>query len=214
MLCALMRISYLVVRISLFALMGFSICLRADELKLSSQQQKIFEEAKGFAETLHSSKTASHSLRDTLHESRDTNLFSQDTKANSHILIFVSFSVGETALMQYAQEAKKAGASLMFRGLIGDSLKTAALRLQTLVQKTQANFLIDPTLFRDFGIEKVPAVVVTVPNNASRDTLHERRSFDVVYGLTTLDYALEKIAREGETGSVAQTALQKLRSRV
>lgn len=201
MLHSLARISYLVKHISLFILMGPAAYLYADELNLSHQQQRVFEEAEQFAKMLRPAKTASSSLRDTLHEIQDTNLFSQDTKANSHILIFVSFSVGETVLMQYAQEAKKAGASLVFRGLIGDSLKTMALRLQTLVQKTQVNFLIDPTLFKSYGIEKVPAVVVS-----------DTQRFDVTYGQTTLDYALEKISKEGEAANFAAEALKRLRS--
>lgn len=162
--------------LSLFILMGLVAYGYADELNLSQQQQKVFEAAKQFAKTLHPSQAMPHA-------SRDTNFAPRAQNPENRILVFVSFSMGETAIQQYAREARKVGASLVFRGLIGDSLKITALRLQKLAQETQASFLIDPTAFRRFGIQKVPAVAV----------ISDAQSFDVLYGLTTLDYALKRL---------------------
>lgn len=185
------------------------ILANAEEFHLSPQQQAVFKEAQQFTQSLKSEPnpmscplSTNPQISNTLHQSPTT---------NHQTLVFVSFSMGDTALKQYALEAKKVGASLVFRGLIGNSIKTTALRLQNLVQETQASFLVDPTAFRRFGIEKVPAVVVVSPLRESRATSTEPR-FDVVYGLTTLGYALEKMAHEGEASRNAETALKQLRS--
>lgn len=179
--------------LSLFVSMGTVLRSGADELYLSQKQQAIFEDAQHFATSIQTKtnplSTCTATQNSPLHEPR--------------VLVFVSFSMGEAALQQYAAEAKKAGAALVFRGLIGDSMKATVLRLQSLVQKTKASFLIDPPAFRRFGIDKIPAVVVA----------KDERSWDVVYGLTTLDYALEKISKDGETAASAALALQKLRGK-
>lgn len=166
--------------LSLFVSMGTALRSGADELHLSQKQQAIFEDAKHFATRIQTKtnrlSTCSATQNSPLHEPR----------TQSHeprVLVFVSFSMGEAALQQYAAEAKKAGAALVFRGLVGDSMKTTVLRLQSLVQKTQASFLIDPPAFQRFGIHKVPAVVM----------VSDAQHFDVIYGLTTLDYALKRL---------------------
>lgn len=170
------------------------------------EQRPEFKEAQAFVQSIQKQAAHPKSCSSKNDSTVAPSLFSteQTPSHDSTTLIFVSFSLGEPALMQYAHEAKKAGAALVFRGLLGDSMKATVLKLQKIVQKTQASFLIDPLAFRRFDIQKVPAVVITGP---------AKNHFDVVYGLTTLEYALEKMAHKGDAALQAASALQKLRGR-
>lgn len=140
-------------------------------------------------------------------------LQNRSTIAPSHhstIRVFVSLSMPEQSLKQYAIAAKKAGASLVLRGLVDNSMKKTVQRLQGLIQEINVTVLIDPTLYRLFKIDKVPAVVVLPPHEI-RFTNDEMRAHDVIYGQTTLNYALQQIAEKGEAASTAQEALKRLR---
>lgn len=172
----------------------------AEELQLPIKQQMMFNEAQKFAKNISYNPNFTQCPQAIQNPSLPE---PRNLKTEPRVLVFVSFSLGETAIQQYAREAKKTGASLVLRGLVNNSMKATLSRLQPIVQETQASFLIDPMAFRKFGIEKVPAVVVTTGNESS--------AFDVVYGLTTLGYALQSIAQKGEAASTAQKALKRLR---
>jgi len=91
-------------------------------------------------------------------------------------ILFVSFSMPETALRRYLEQAARLDATVVLRGFVGDSMKTTLERILGLlypdglptreedarVPEAYAglSLAIDPTLYERFGITRVPALVL------------------------------------------------------
>lgn len=114
------------------------------------------------------------------------------------LLIFVSFSMPDASLTQWAEQAKKVNAPILLQGLKNNSLKETINHLNKSANPRLNNFLINPELFQKFHIDKVPAVVITDGN-----------SFDVVYGDQSLSSALQKL-RQGNFGYFSRRNLLQL----
>ena len=115
------------------------------------------------------------------------------TQAGPELLVFVSFSMPHASLLRLAEQASRAGAVLVFRGLAGATLRQMVERLQPLA-RTGAALQIHPEAFTRLGIEVVPTFVLadTIPGcgEASCERPTRRVSGDV-----SLDHALERLAR-------------------
>jgi type-F conjugative transfer system pilin assembly protein TrbC len=111
------------------------------------------------------------------------------------LLIFVSFSMPMATLKQLNLQAQEVGGKLVFRGLIKSSFKATIPQLKELGSEV----LIDPTLFRTYKVNQVPAFVLqerspTFPGEAVRH--------DILYGNVSLPYALKQFTEKGETTPV------------
>src|SRR5262249_14246652 len=107
------------------------------------------------------------------------------------LLIFVSFSMPIETLRQLSLQVHQAGGKLVLRGLINNSFKETIPKLKEL----GAEVLIDPTLFRTYRIDKVPAFVLQeksplFPGEAVRH--------DILYGNVSLPYALKQFTEKGD----------------
>ena len=122
----------------------------------------------------------------------------------AEILIFTSLSVPTASWRQWAHDAARAGAPLVLRGVGAGGLPETAKRIGDRLGGAEAGVTIDPRLFRLFGIERVPAVVVVpggVPPCESRGCAGDPAPpHDLVTGNIGLAAALEAIANEGEAG--------------
>jgi len=122
-------------------------------------------------------------------------------QSSSRLLIFISFSMPKESLKALARQAKKAGGTLVLRGLVDDSLKkTLASVIEILGADDLGDLSIDPMAFRTFGIHAVPAMVVAASS----------QKFDVIYGDVSLSYALKKMVDGGEESQLAQSYLSRL----
>ena len=92
------------------------------------------------------------------------------------IFIFVSFAMPDVSLKQLAQSAHKEVAQLVFRGLIGGSLKETAQKIYTLGGLA----IIDPTLFTTYNVQSVPTFVIV-----------REKGYDAFKGNVYFRYALE-----------------------
>ncbi|QDP73725.1 type-F conjugative transfer system pilin assembly protein TrbC (plasmid) [Legionella israelensis] len=102
--------------------------------------------------------------------------------------LFVSFSMPETLLSQSFGQAERLHVTVVFNGLIDNSMPKTALRLSELVsQYPELSIQIDPVAFEDFGIDAVPALVVS-----------QGPIFDVVRGNLSLSDALALIHERGQ----------------
>lgn len=129
----------------------------------------------------------------------------------SHILIFVSFSMPEKSLKTWMRDANTIHAPVIIRGLINNSFKETTAAIYKLVKDESGGMQIDPILFERFQIKKVPAVVVTQSVNclANQSCLE---NYDVFYGDVGLEYALKRIAQQKDDLSpIAENALQGLK---
>ena len=139
----------------------------------------------------------------------------------AEILIFTSLSVPAPSWRQWARDAARLGASeragppLVLRGVGEGGLPETAKRIGERLGGAEAGVAIDPRLFRLFGIERVPAVVVVpggVPPCRSRGCADDPAPpHDLVAGNIGLAAALEAVADEGTVGrDVARRMLERL----
>ena len=117
---------------------------------------------------------------------------------------------------QWAREAASTGAPLVLRGVGEGGLPETAKRIGDRLDGHEPGIAIDPRLFRLFGIERAPAVVVVpggVPPCESRGCSGDPAPpHDLVTGNIGLAAALEAVAGEGEVArAVARRHLQRLR---
>ncbi|WP_300002359.1 type-F conjugative transfer system pilin assembly protein TrbC [uncultured Cedecea sp.] len=104
------------------------------------------------------------------------------------LLYFISFSIPEDTLSNMLSDARRYQAEPVMRGLINDDMKFTAAAILKLVNKGSTDGVqIDPTLFSDYNVKAVPALVMTC-----------ERGFDVIYGNIKIRQALEKIEKEGD----------------
>ena len=134
----------------------------------------------------------------------------------AEVVIFTSLSVPAASWRQWAREAARTGAPLVLRGVGAGGLPETAKRIGERLGGAEAGVAIDPRLFRLFGIERVPAVVVVpegVPPCRSRGCAGDPAPpHDRIAGNIGLTAALEAIADEGAVArDVARRHLQRLR---
>ncbi len=127
----------------------------------------------------------------------------------SLLYIFVSFSLGEKALLNLAYDAKRYGATLVLRGFVEGSYRKTVQALHKIIIKTGQGALIDPELFSLFSITTIPTYVLTRPfqlyvQERTQTPLHDR-----LQGHVSLQYALEMFAKEGDLQNEAQFLLKK-----
>jgi conjugal transfer pilus assembly protein TrbC len=155
--------------------------------------------------------------------------------SSERIYIFISSSVAESTLRNYAADLDKlndSNISMVLRGLVGGMkyFRPTLDFVTNVIKKHQncnltyqcetyrANIQIDPLLFRRYGIKQVPAIVY-VPdikiNDSSlseglKDNAHVS-DYYVVYGDTSFEYALELIQRKTKSRSLKEliTAMRK-----
>ena len=134
----------------------------------------------------------------------------------AEILLFTSLSVPAASWRHGARDAARIGAGLVLRGVAGEGLTETARQVRARLGAAKAGVAIDPRLFRLFGIQRVPAVVVVpggVPPCRSRGCAgDDPPPFDRVTGNLSLAAALEAIAAEGGPGrAAARRHLKELR---
>lgn len=124
-------------------------------------------------------------------------LFPLDGQAET-LSIFISMSMPATSLKQWSEQACQLKAPLLLRGLVNDSMKATIQALVPLTTSMPA-IQIDPVSFDNFGINKVPAVV-----------LSDGDTFDVVYGDQSLRSALWQIEMKGQLSDEAKRLREQL----
>ncbi len=149
---------------------------------------------------------------------RHADVLSADHPASAEVLIFTSLSVPAASWRQWAQDAARTGAPLVLRGVGAGGLRQTAGEVRARIgshepgpgSKSGTSIAIDPRLFRLFGIERVPAVVVVpggVPPCESRGCSNDPAPpHDLVAGNIGLVAALEAIAAEGDAGRAVAKA--------
>ena len=133
----------------------------------------------------------------------------------AEILVFTSLSVPLASWRQWARETASMGVPLVLRGVGEGGLRATVKQIGNRLGGAEAGVAIDPRLFRLFGIERVPAVVV-VPGGVtpcrSRGCAEDPAPpHDRIAGNIGLAAALQAIAEEGNAGpELARRHLQRL----
>ena len=133
----------------------------------------------------------------------------------AHVIVLVSFSMKKSALEEWMKEASWVGASVVIRGLVDNSFKATVGKIMPMVKQDHGGGIeIDPNVFEKMGVHQVPAVAVInpVPYSCHKgDDCIDGHGYDIIYGNTSLRYALNQIANRGSNGkAVAKSAISSL----
>lgn len=121
-------------------------------------------------------------------------------KAKPKVLIFVSFAMPEATLQRLVEQAARAGATLVLRGLVNGSIRDTVTRMQALIGSRRVAVQIDPEAFDRHGITRTPTFVL-VMDGAGTEACPSRlcgssAQFVKVAGDVTLDYAIRYLNRD------------------
>ncbi|HAF2461394.1 TPA: type-F conjugative transfer system pilin assembly protein TrbC [Salmonella enterica] len=123
---------------------------------------------------------------------------SQTEKPASGAVYFVSFSIPEEGLKRMLGETRRYGIPATLRGMLNNDLKATADAVLSLVKDGATDGVqIDPTLFSEYHVRSVPALVVFCD-----------RGYDIIRGNLRVKQALEKVATAGDCRQVAGEILQ------
>ena len=134
----------------------------------------------------------------------------------AEVVVFMSLAVPAAGWREWAGEAARIGAPLVLRGVAPAGFRATVREVGRRLGGHDAGVAIDPRLFRLFGIERAPAVIVVpggVPACSSRGCSDDPAPpHDLVAGNIGLAAALEAVAAEGDVGrAVAGRRLAALR---
>lgn len=135
----------------------------------------------------------------------------EEVEKKSDLFIFVSLEMPKDSLLQWSEQANKAGGVLVLRGLKNNSLPQTLALTNNLWGAKARNVIIDPNAFERFAIKSVPAVLIT--NQALQPCTKEAcpiPAHDVIYGDVGLGYSLNKIKEQGEMNNLTQNYLKRL----
>lgn len=113
------------------------------------------------------------------------------------LMVFVSLSMPRNALSRLIEQSELTGATLVFRGLKGNSMTQMGEAIKELIGERTVSAVIHPPAFQQFSVNRVPVVVIAKPEASSvlEDGCSKPDSFVKVAGDVTLDYALDFIER-------------------
>lgn len=131
------------------------------------------------------------------------------THNKGDLLVFVSFSLGEKALLNLAQDAKQFGVTLVLRGFKDESYAKTVQALQTIIKKTGQGVIIDPELYSLFSITAVPTFILAKPFTLNPTERTQTPIHDTLQGHVSAHYALEVFAKEGDLKDEAQALLKR-----
>ena len=134
---------------------------------------------------------------------------SQPKGKSGDLYIFVSFSLGEKALLNLANEVQPYGATLVLRGFKDNSYAKTVQALQNIIVKTGQGFIIDPELFSLFSVTAVPTYVLAKPFQLHAQMRTQSPLHDRLQGHVSVIYALEIFAQSGNLTEEAQALLKK-----
>lgn len=115
------------------------------------------------------------------------------------LFVFVSLTMPRPTLQRLIDQAARARASVILRGLANESLRQTVAQVQPLIGQRQVAVQIDPQAFDRFAIVRVPSFVLvrdgTRPESCAAGSCAPPEGFLRVAGDVSLDYALEHMQR-------------------
>jgi conjugal transfer pilus assembly protein TrbC len=112
---------------------------------------------------------------------------------------FVSLGIPDATMQRLVEQAERAHAVLVLRGIERDSIRETVLRVQRLIGNRQVSFQIDPQAFERYGISKVPTFALVragaLAQKCAEHACMPGDSFASVAGDVSLDYALAHIQK-------------------
>ena len=118
-------------------------------------------------------------------------------KPTEGAVYFISFSIPDEGLKRMLHETHRYGIPATLRGLVNNDMKATTDAVMGLVKAgITEGVQIDPTLYSQYNIRSVPALVVRC-----------KAGFDVIQGNIRLKQALEKVVDKGDCAETARKLL-------
>ena len=115
------------------------------------------------------------------------------------MLVFVSFSMPDAALSRVVDQAAKADATLVLRGLANGSLVRTVTRVRQLIGSRRVAVQIDPQAFDRYAITQAPSFVLVrdgaQASSCAAGVCVPGDGFVMAAGDVSLDYALALFRR-------------------
>ena len=129
----------------------------------------------------------------------------------SGLLVFVTLQMPKASLRRLAEQAERAQATLVLRGLRNSSMKDTLAEVADLIGPRKVAWLIDPEAFKRFGVVLAPSFVLVAPQGGSTPDCAAGQCnvppvFAKVVGDVSTVYALQAIER----GDPAVSALARV----
>lgn len=117
------------------------------------------------------------------------------------LLIMASLSMPREALKRLAEQAQRAHATFIFRGLSGNSMMQMSRDVKSALGGVSVPVVINPPAFKQFGVSRVPAFVIAThqAGNVLENGCAHPQTYVKVSGDVSLDYALDYIERKNST---------------
>ena len=113
-------------------------------------------------------------------------------------IYFVSMGLPREGLLPMLKDANRYDIPATLRGLVNNDLRqTASAMFELAKEDKNIGVQIDPTLYTEYHITTIPALVVTCPGR-----------YDVIRGSLPLKDALERVARSGDCADTAKRLLK------
>lgn len=114
------------------------------------------------------------------------------------LLIMASLSMPREALKRLAEQAQRAHATFIFRGLSGNSMTQMSRDVRNAMGGVPASIVINPPAFKQFSVTRVPAIVIAThqAGNVLESGCSKAQTYVKVSGDVSLDYALDYIERK------------------
>ncbi len=140
--------------------------------------------------------------------------------APAPLRIFITLDMPRASLQLLTDQASRAGAVLVLRGLKSQSMRETVAMVGELIGERKVAWVIDPEAFMRFAVRQAPTFVLTLIDAAGNDAQGSCGSgcvtpagFVSVAGDVSLDYALEAILRRRpEAAPRAESILKRLRA--
>lgn len=155
----------------------------------SEQKRDVFSEVASFLKKTDAAKTPCQTCR-TFPAARDEGAFPAHRPPPKRVLlVFLSLSLPDAILKEMAAQAPRYPARLVIRGLVNTSVQVTQKRLQDLQMAVE----IDPFLFEQFQVTRVPTFVWAQNTvQGVQTTGHDR-----LEGNVPLPYVWEQFQRRG-----------------
>jgi len=133
-------------------------------------------------------------------------------------ILFVSFSMPKKMIFTLADEAREYDIPVVIKGLVNADFRQTLQKIADIIEEGKKEgyrmngLSMSPIWFEQFGIEKVPSLVVTKrPGDCLVQTICANQPFDFVSGNIPIKKALTIIAERGhETPDVARAILERV----
>jgi conjugal transfer pilus assembly protein TrbC len=159
-----------------------------------------------------------------------TTLPTADNSASA-LRIFITLDMPRASLQRLVDQANRSGATLVLRGLKGQSMRQTLAAVGELIETRRVSWVIDPDAFTRFKVSAAPTFVLTLADEPMPGTPAlgpvpdlprcsgsgcaspaTDASYLSISGDVTLDYALDAMARRSpEAAPRASAILQRLR---